>query len=194
MWQPPLAAPSDGGFKLASPKPPAPKVRKIIADNLPDHTFSASVYDPPKRKNVIQIGLPTSTTKDIQYEIDPRTQLTPNVNGNTFHGIDPERPVKHGMFLQKSEVVHPAVLGKSKNTPPVAKPKHHKKSAKQHRTDHLMSNLTGEALEASRKVELGAKKMSEGIEVKPVNGQMQIHMLMTNKREKGDLQLHTKKK
>ena len=118
MWQPPLAAPSDGGFKLASPKPTVIPKRKVIADPLPDTTYSASAYDPPKRVNVIQIDLPVSTSKHVQYEIDPRTQLAPNVKGNTFHGIDPEKPSRHGVFLQKSEKVsHPAVLGKSKNSP-----------------------------------------------------------------------------
>jgi len=197
MWKPPIASPPDADvFKIASPKPAAlnkPK-RRIIADLIPPPTLSASVLDPPKRVNVIQIDLPTSTKKEIHYEIDPRTQLAPDVKGSTFHGIEPERPVRHGVFLEKKESIeHPTVLGKSKNTPPTQKPKPVKKTEAQKRVDGKMSNITGEALEKARAVELQAKKLSESIEAPQAGpGQILIKIAMKNKRETPDLKLNTK--
>jgi len=187
QWTPPLAAPSDGGFKIASPKQPEKTLPRIIADDLPATTLSESVYDPPKRKNVIQIQLPTSVTKTVNYEIDPRTQLPPNVKGNTFHGIEPEKPVKHGMFIEKNTKVIP--LGKSKNTPPNPKPK---RVGPPTQNDIRLSNLTAEALEKAKEVEKRAKKLSEGIVV-PNNGEMPIKMTFTNKRLQPDLKLPTSK-
>lgn len=165
--------------------------KRIIADELPATTVSKSVYDLPQRKNVIQIDLPVSTSKTINYEIDPRTQLEPDVKGTKFHGIDPEKPTKHGVFLQKSETeVIP--LGMDKKSPPIQKPKQEKKSANQKKADAHMGNATKDALEAAKQVEQKAKKMAESIDAKQVQpGQLLIKVAMTNRREKPDLQITT---
>ena len=75
-------------MKPASPMPPKVPSAKIIADDLPGYTMSASAYEVPKRVNVIQIDLPVSTSKTISHVIDPRTQLTPDLKA-VKHGVNP---------------------------------------------------------------------------------------------------------
>jgi hypothetical protein len=86
-WAPPLVSPGNGGFKIASPVPKA-KVNKIIAKDLPAHTLSASSFDLPKRKDVVQITLPTSRLKTVQYVIDPTKNFKPIKTGTYYHGIE----------------------------------------------------------------------------------------------------------
>jgi hypothetical protein len=71
FWSPPLAAPGTGGFKIASPMPAAPPSNKIIAKDLPAVSISGSSFDLPKRKDIVQIDLPISRQKKIQYQLDP---------------------------------------------------------------------------------------------------------------------------
>jgi len=117
--------------------------------------MSASAYDPPKRINVIQVDLPTSTTKNIEHTIDPRTQITPDLK-LTSHGINPVKT----KFLQvevRPEPVH--------SKAPL--PKDHAKAKEHHPAAVAVAEHMGteEALEAARHVEMTAKKLSEGITV-----------------------------
>jgi len=89
FWNAPLAAPNDGGYKIASPVP-KPKINKIIAKDLPDHTWSPSSFDMPKRKDVIQINMPESKMKTVQYVIDPTKNFKPIKTGTYYHGIEPK--------------------------------------------------------------------------------------------------------
>jgi hypothetical protein len=96
------------------------------------------------------------------------------------------------MFLQKSEKVeHPTVLGKTKDSPPIAKPKKVVKTPQEKRMGDNIGSLTGDALNGARQVEMNAKKLTESITVQPSNGSMEIKMVMTNKKETPDLRLHT---
>ena len=67
-----------------------PKVeqRRIIANELPARTISPSSYDYPKRKDVIQITLPTSTMKTVEYVTDPNNQMVKVPTGDLYHGIN----------------------------------------------------------------------------------------------------------
>ena len=86
-WSAPLAAPDNGGFKIASPVP-AIKKNKIIAKNLPGPTMSSSTFDLPKRNEVVQITIPTSRMKTVQYVIDPTKNFKPVKTGTYYHGIE----------------------------------------------------------------------------------------------------------
>ena len=70
-WSPPLADPGNGGFKIASPVPKTKK-SKIIAKDLPAASVTGTSFDLPKRKDVVQIDLPLSRQKTIEYETDPK--------------------------------------------------------------------------------------------------------------------------
>jgi len=52
--------------------------------------MSESKYDLPKRQNVIQVELPLSRTKTVDYEIDPTKQIVPDL-----------KPKNHGMNMTK---------------------------------------------------------------------------------------------
>ncbi len=191
-----MAAPPDGGFKIASPKPEwmkKPK-KRIIPDNLPEPTLSKSMLDLPKREHVIQITLPNSRKKEVSYEYDPRTQLQPNSSGSSYHGIDPEKPTRHGVFLQKSEKIeidHPHKLGMDKQSPPQPKPKKEIKSHLQKKVEKHNANLTEEALADAKHVEVRAEKLYKGTQaVQTIPGELLIRMAMENKRENPDLRLH----
>ena len=134
--------------------PPKVPSARIIADDLPGRSMSASAYDAPKRVNVIQIDLPVSTSKTVSHVIDPRTQLTPDLK-QVKHGVNPTK------FLQvnlRSSPVH--------NKAPL--PHNHAKPAQHHVVAKEVSKMMGvdEALDAARQVELKAKKLTEGITVK----------------------------
>lgn len=109
VWSPPQGNPeSDGGFShIASPHPGAKpkKGDRIIANDLPGKTMSASTFDLPKRKDVLQINLPESTTKTTSYSYNAYTTPTAVVNNlrhkATLHGIDSvTQMVLHGRFQE----------------------------------------------------------------------------------------------
>ena len=60
--------------------------KRIIANDLPSRTLSISSFDNPKRKDVIQVDLPYSTRKVIEYEKDPNNLMRPVTNnyGNSL--------------------------------------------------------------------------------------------------------------
>jgi hypothetical protein len=109
VWSPPQGNPeSDGGFThIASPFPGAKpkKGDRIIANDLPGKTMSASSFDLPKRKDVLQINLPQSTTKTTSYSYNAYTTPAIAVNNlrqkASLHGIDSVVPkVLHGRFQE----------------------------------------------------------------------------------------------
>ena len=99
---------NQNGFNhIASPVPRI-KQRRIIANDLPPRTITPSSFDYPKRKDVIQVELPQSTTKIIDFELDPNNLMKPLSNnyGNSlkikpgmkqigFLQIDPEALNEH---------------------------------------------------------------------------------------------------
>lgn len=97
---------TNGFNHVASPyvKPAAPKkVDRIIANNLPGKTLSASTYDLPARKNVLQINLPNSTTKTTHLAYNAYTTPPSSFNNlrASLHGIDTvSKKELHGRFLE----------------------------------------------------------------------------------------------
>jgi len=102
-WSAPIGNKFQTGFKIASPvKEEKKENNRIISDDLPATTYSTTVGDLPDRKNVLQVQLPTSTTKTTEHTIDPRTQLPPNLTPQ-HHGLEPTK------FLQAKEKSLPEV-------------------------------------------------------------------------------------
>lgn len=166
---------------MASPvvaKPPGPRV---IADDLPGTTFSKSVYELPQRKNVIQIDVPVSKTKTIESSYDPRLVLAPDTK-QVMHGLNQD--VEKKAFLQIKSAPTTAPVVKKE----VAKPVEHSEATK----EAVSKTGASEALEAARKVEEKAKKLTEGIVVP--NPKMEIKLAFTNKEEKPSLYLGKEKK
>lgn len=200
-WTPPISAPTGGLFKPASPsthemKKPAPR---IIADNLPPRTYSASAVDIPKRENVIQIDLPTSSSKVTQFSIDPRTQIEPNVEGNVYHGLNPELPTTHGTFLETSNRTHKSRKSRQVNHDK-KKISHNHKMKQLKKETHRMKETLGddihdevnEAIQNSIRVEKYSDKLMKSIEGSAAN-KLSIKMVMTNKQETPALKLKYKK-
>ena len=94
-WAPPLASTVNGSFKIASPVPKA-KITKIIAKDLPATSYSGTSFDLPKRRDVVQITLPQSRMKTVQYVIDPTKNFKPIKLGTYYHGI--EKKIKKKSF------------------------------------------------------------------------------------------------
>jgi len=101
-WKAPIGNRFQIGFKLASPSQPEKKEIRIIADDLPPSSYSANSGDLPSRKGVLQVTIPTSTTKTVEHTIDPRTQLPPNLTKQA-HGLEPTG------FLQAKEKSLPEI-------------------------------------------------------------------------------------
>ena len=80
--------------------------KRIIAIDLPPRTISPNSFDFPKRKDVIQVEIPTSTTKIVTWEKDPLNFMRPldslkvapgmkSVKTVSFLQIDPAAAQKH---------------------------------------------------------------------------------------------------
>merc|ERR1711957_659555 len=110
-YKPPTAGITTGGFKISSPSPKrkALKGDRVIAGGLAGPKTSASVFDLPDRKNVQQIDMPDSTTKNISYHYNAqRGTKQPNMKLQ-LHGTESViKPVLHGTFLEVSEEIKPA--------------------------------------------------------------------------------------
>jgi hypothetical protein len=162
-WAPPLASPGNGGFKIASPVPKA-KVNKIIAKDLPSSSISGSSFDLPKRKDVVQIGLPTSRQKTIQYEIDPNKKNT-HFGKTSYFGskrmITP-KPIGLKRFLQVE--LSPSKINEVKN----------------------------DALTAAQTVENKAASLTSLISKNPLANSMIIPIVTTNKQEQPSLKINYK--
>jgi hypothetical protein len=162
VWAPPKGNPgSDGGFKhIASPYPGAKpkKGPRIIANDLPAKTMSASSFDLPKRKNVIQINLPDSTTKTTDYSYNAYTTPAIAVSNlkqkASLHGIDSVSPrVLHGRF-QDVDVSF---------------------------DNKEVSEASSDALNQLRKVEKTAGALAGSLKPEPTN--LNIPIVMNNKKD-----------
>jgi len=104
VWAPPMGNPqSDNGFNhIASPHPapPASKADRIFASDMAGNTMSGSSFDLPPRKNVLQIDIPSSTTKTTTYSYNSASGHAPNL-GLSLHGTGTigSRSL-HGRFLE----------------------------------------------------------------------------------------------
>lgn len=155
---------NNGFTKIASPVPVAPapkKVDRIIANDLPATSHSASSFDLPARKNVIQINLPNShtTTSELKYNAYKTPASSFNNLRSTLHGINTVGKKEfHGRFIQ------------------LDKPQDMKKA----------SQTSKAALKQAKQVEQAAAKLASKINPKPKGYVMGITTL--NKKEK--LRIH----
>lgn len=76
-WQVPIAENNDDFTLISSPVPLAsPTANRIIAAEIPALSVSQSInYDYPKRSEVAQVNLPSSTTRLVSSHYDPRFPL-----------------------------------------------------------------------------------------------------------------------
>jgi len=111
------------------------------------------------RKNVLQVDIPTSTTKTTTYSYNAATGHAPNLRAS-LHGIESvEQKVLHGRFAEVNVEVNP-VLDQA-------------------------TQVTTEAMNIAKKVEASAAKMAGEIVGDPK--QMVIPIQVTNARENGIL-------
>lgn len=73
-WQVPIAENKDDFTIISSPVPrPSTTENRILAEEIPPLSVSQSInYDYPKRSEVAQINIPSSTTRLISSHYDPR--------------------------------------------------------------------------------------------------------------------------
>ena len=162
VWAAPQGNPeSDGGFThIASPHPGAKPIKgdRVIANDLPGKTMSASSFDLPKRKDVLQINLPQSTTKTTTYSYNAYTTPVNQVNNlrqkASLHGIDTVVPkILHGRF-QEVDVAF---------------------------DNKEISSASAEALNQARKVEKTAAALAAKLTPEPTN--LVLPVVMKNKKE-----------
>jgi len=166
-------SPNNGFTKIASPLPKAPvakPVDRIIANDLPARSFSASSFDLPARKNVIQINLPNSVTKtsELSYNAFKTPASSFNNLRSNLHGIDTVgRRELHGRFIQLEK---PKKTEKKEKTPDVSQ----------------IKQVSQTALKQAKKIEVAAAQLAMKINPKPKNYVMGITTV--NKKEK--LRMH----
>ena len=110
-YKPPTAGFVTQGFKISSPSPKrkALKGDRVIAADLAGPKTSASVFDLPDRKNVQQIDMPVSTTKNISYHYNAQLGIKqPNMKLETHGTESVKKKVFHGKFIEMSSVITPA--------------------------------------------------------------------------------------
>lgn len=163
-WSPPLADPGNGGFKISSPVPKA-KVNKIIAGDLPSATVSGTSFDLPKRKDVVQIDLPVSRQKTIQYEVDPTKK------NNTFG---------RKSYFGSQRMIKPKPIGL-------------KRFLQIDLSPSQISTARNDALNAAQTAEKKAAELFGKISANPLATQMIIPIVTTNKQEQPSLRIKHKK-
>jgi hypothetical protein len=159
---------NNGFTKIASPVPKAPAAKpvdRIIANDLPAKTTSASSFDLPARKNVIQINLPNSVTKtsELSYNAFKTPASSFNNLRATLHGINTVgKRELHGRFME------------------IEKPEKSVVDMNQ------LKNASQTALKQAKKIEAAAAKLAATINPKPKGYVMGITTV--NKKEK--LRMH----
>jgi len=158
---------SDGGFShISSPHvtPPAIKLDRIIASDLPGVTTEASRFDMPSRKNVIQVDIPQSSTKttEFAYNAQAHPDANPMERRAVFHGINTVvEKTLHGRFLEVDTTYAPKI-----------------------------NNVKEAALKEIKEVEEKAGALAGSVVVKPDNLIIPIHMV--NKKEHNTLEIPLK--
>ena len=110
-YKPPTAGTTTGGFKISSPSPKrkALKGDRVIAADLAGPSTSKSVFDLPDRKNVQQIDMPVSTTKNISYHYNAQRNIKQPTMKLEKHGTESvTKKVTHGTFIEMSSKISPA--------------------------------------------------------------------------------------
>jgi hypothetical protein len=95
QWMPPVAEQDDGFNLISSPTPKPELARRIHADELPPLSYSQSSFDMPKRRDVLQVDLPTAIIRTVETHDDPRfPKKVPveRVHGILYHGTGSTDP------------------------------------------------------------------------------------------------------
>lgn len=201
-YKPPTAGKGTGGFKISSPSPKRKPLKgdRVIAADLAGPSKSKSVFDLPDRKNVLQIDVPTSTTKNISYHFNAQRGIQkPNMKLQ-FHGTESvKRKVYHGKFIELAETVE-GKPDKNKIKKAIAKQKAKKAAAKKakkaskkklaKRVNNVSSKsfkkAKDDALKVAKKVENQSGGLLKKVHVAP--NKLVIPVYTTNKREHNNLQ------
>lgn len=109
QWNVPVVEESHGFNLISSPMPKPELIDRVIANDLPAKTYSATAFDMPLRKDVLQTQIPSSIIRTFETNIDPRNppkKAVTSVHGVLYHGTSSTDPkVIHGFennFLEKS--------------------------------------------------------------------------------------------
>lgn len=200
-YSPPLAGHTTGGFKISSPSPKRKPLKgdRVIAGGLAGPSTSTSVFDLPDKKNVLQIDVPDSTTKNISYKYNAQRNVhKPNLKLQ-FHGTESvKKKAYHGKFIELDSNVSPAKKKKilkaiAKKEAKKAK-KDAKKKAEKKKMAKRVKNVNGktfrkakdDALKIAKKVEATAGPLAKKVHIAP--NKLVIPLSYTNKREHNNLQ------
>merc|ERR1711957_708925 len=149
---------------------------------------SKSVFDLPDRKNVQQIDMPVSTTKNISYHYNAQRNIKQPTMKLEKHGTESvTKKVTHGTFIEMSSEISPAKKEKKK-----AKKAKKVKAAKKKMAKRV-SNVNGksfkkakdEALKIAKHVENCSGVVAKKVIVKP--NKLVIPILSAMKREHNNL-------
>ena len=162
FWTPPQADPGNGGFKIASPVPKAKKT-KIIAKDLPANSVTGTSFDLPKRKDVVQIDLPISRQKTIQYETDPKKK-------NNFGATS---------YFGSKRMIKPKEIAL-------------KRFLQIELSPEKINSIKDDALNAAKTAENKAAELSGQLTKNPLATVMIIPILTTNLQEQPDLKISYK--
>jgi len=200
-YKPPMAGHSTGGFKISSPSPKRKPLKgdRVIAGNIAGPSTSKSVFDLPDRKNVLQIDIPDSTTKNISYKFNAQRNIQkPNLKLE-FHGTESvKRKTYHGKFIELDAHVKPSEKEKIKKA--IAKKKAKKAAAKKAKkaakkklakrvknvNEKSFQKAKDEALKIAKQVEATSGALAKKVHVSPNKLVIPVHT--TNKRENNNLQ------
>lgn len=156
---------------------------RVIANDLPAKTYSPTAFDMPLRKDVLQTQIPSSVTRTIETNIDPRNppkKAVTTVHGVLYHGTASTDPkVVHGFetnFLEKS------AIKKSEKV--------NKKSSKDFDLKSAQ-NAKEQGLNAAKSTYASSSAMLDSItnNVAPIP-HVVLNVNAINKREQPDLKLH----
>jgi hypothetical protein len=147
---------------------------RIIADELPQTSYSQSSFDMPKRKDVIQIDIPQATIKTTEEHEDPRFEkkrAVSRVHGTLYHGTGSTDPlVVHGLgFRQVENVKNKKKVHDSSNSFEISK--------------NARKEGVTNALEAERRADRVMEDITNNIGGTP---EMILPVTVTNTKEKPD--------
>lgn len=190
-YKPPMAGiVANQAYKISSPSPKRAPLKgdRVIASNLAGASTSTSVFDLPERKNVLQIDIPTSTTKNISYNYNSQRNVQePNLKLQ-FHGTESvSKRTYHGKFIELKTNVKPADKAKARKATKKAKQAAKRKLAKrvENVTEESFKKAKDEALTIAKNVENTAGALVTKVHIAPNALVIPVHT--TNKRENNNL-------
>jgi hypothetical protein len=190
-YAPPMAGNVENlAYKISSPSHGRKPLKgdRVIASNLAGPSTSASVFDLPDRKNVLQIDVPTSTTKNISYNYNSQRNIQePNLKLQ-FHGTESvSKKTYHGKFIELKTKIRPSDKAKARKAKK-AKLAAKKKLAKRvnNVTEQSFKKAKDEALKIAKHIEKTTGALVSKVHIAPNKLVIPVHT--TNKRENNNLQ------